>query len=82
MPARAANRSVSSTSRAVPDGWPWTERLVEMSGNGLTSMGSGVTPSTISSPLYRNPSTMADIAAELARVASTTCAPPRACSRG
>ena len=71
---------VSSTSRAVPDGWPVTDRPELIRSSGLIGSCSGVTPTTISSPCGPSPPTVCPIAAELAAVASTTAAPPSFCN--
>ena len=41
-PLSAANRIVSSTSLAVPEGWPWILRLVGRIWNGADEVGIGV----------------------------------------
>src|SRR4029077_8014459 len=79
-PDRTAKCIVSSTSRDVPDGWPATDRPGVISWRGAIGSGSAVTPTMTSSPSGARPPTVCAIAAELAAVASTTDAPPRACN--
>ncbi|GGS91665.1 hypothetical protein GCM10010176_039390 [Nonomuraea spiralis] len=71
---------VSWVSTAMPEACPYTRRAPLTSWRGATFSGSVSMPTVISSPRLPSPSIVADIAAELVTVASTTLAPPSSSS--